>query len=289
MAEIGKRNLLTIVRGAPPGFYLDGGPLGEILLPGRFIPPGATPGGKIDVFVYRDSEDRLVATTQKALASVGEFAGLEVVSINPRIGAFLDWGLDKDLLLPIRETSGPVNVGDRVVVQVVLDEKTDRLIASARINRRLEITPIDTYHPGDAVKLLVLSQSPLGYNMIVNDAHRGLLYQTDVMGPLEIGQRVEGYVRSIRPDGKLDLALGRAGYRRIAPLTEQILAALTAKGGHLPFHDNSPPENIRNYFGVSKKAFKQAIGALFRERRIYIDPDGNRLVTPDRDPPGKRT
>ena len=284
MAQIGKRNLLTIVRGAPPGFYLDGGPLGEILLPGRFIPPGATPGGKIDVFVYRDSEDRLVATTQKPLASVGEFAGLKVVSINPRIGAFLDWGLDKDLLLPIRETSGPVNVGDRVVVQVVLDEKTNRLIASARINRRLEITPIDTYHPGDAVKLLVHSQSPLGYNMIVNDAHRGLLYQTDVTGPLEIGQRVEGYVRSIRPDGKLDLALGRAGYRRIAPLTEQILAALTAKGGHLPFHDNSPPENIRNYFGVSKKAFKQAIGALFRDRLIYIDPDGIRLVAPDKKP-----
>lgn len=281
MALIGKRNLLTIVRGAPPGFYLDGGSHGEILLPGRFIPPGATPGGKIDVFVYRDSEDRLVATTQKPLATVGEFAGLRVVSINPRIGAFLDWGLDKDLLLPIREASGPVNVGDVVVVQVVLDEKTDRLIASARINRRLELTPIDTYHPGDAVKLLVLSQSPLGYNMIVNDAHRGLLYQTDVQGKLEIGQRVEGYVRSIRPDGKLDLALGRAGFRRIAPLTEQILEALSAKGGHLPFHDNSPPENIRNFFGVSKKAFKQAIGVLFRERRIYIEPDGIRLVTPE--------
>ena len=279
MALLGKRNLLTIVRGAPPGFYLDGGSHGEILLPGRFIPPGATPGGKIDVFVYRDSEDRLVATTQKPLASVGEFAGLRVVSINPRIGAFLDWGLDKDLLLPIRETSGPVQVGERVVVQVVLDEKTDRLIASARINRRLELIPVDVYHPGDAVKLLVLSQSPLGYNMIVNDAHRGLLYHTDVAGPLEVGQQVEGYVRSIRPDGKLDLAQGSAGYRRIAPLTEQILAKLTAKGGHLPFHDNSPPENIRNYFGVSKKAFKQAIGALFRDRRIYIDPDGIRLVT----------
>lgn len=168
MALIGKRNLLTIVRGAPPGFYLDGGTHGEILLPGRFIPPGATPGGKIDVFVYRDSEDRLVATTQKPLASVGEFAGLRVVSVNSHIGAFLDWGLDKDLLLPIRETSGPVNVGDRVVVQVVLDEKTDRLIASARLNRRLEITPVDVYHAGDSVKLLVMSESPLGYNMIVN-------------------------------------------------------------------------------------------------------------------------
>jgi hypothetical protein len=285
MALIGKRNLLPIVRGAPPGFYLDGGTHGEILLPGRFIPPGATPGGKIEVFVYRDSEDRLVATTQKPLAVVGEFAGLRVVSTNPHIGVFLDWGLDKDLLLPIREMSGPLNPGDIVVVQVALDEQTDRLIASARLNRRLEITPIDTYHPGDSVKLLVMSTSPLGYNMIVNDAHRGLLYHTDVAGPLEIGQKVEGYVRSIRPDGKLDLAMGRAGYRRIAPLTEQILEALNAaKGGRLPYHDNSPPEAIREFFGVSKKAFKQAIGALFRDRRIYIDPEGIRLIPPDKAP-----
>ena len=280
MALIGKPNLLSIVRGAPPGFYLDGGRQGEILLPGRFIPPGATPGGKIGVFVYRDSEDRLVATTQKPFATVGEFACLRVVSVNPRIGVFLDWGLDKDLLLPIREMAGPLNPGDRVVVQVLLDERTDRLIATARINRRLELTPLDVYHAGDSVKLLVMSKSPLGYNMIVNDAHRGLLYHTDVTGSLEIGQRVEGYVRAIRPDGKLDLATGRAGYRRIAPLTEQIIAALTAKGGRLPYHDNSPPEKIRAFFGVSKKAFKQAIGALFRDRRIYIDPEGIRLVAP---------
>jgi predicted RNA-binding protein (virulence factor B family) len=284
---IGKRSLLSIVRGAPPGFYLDGGAHGEILLPGRFIPPGATPGGKISVFVYRDSEDRLVATTQKPLAVVGEFACLRVVSVNPRIGVFLDWGLDKDLLLPIREMSGPLNPSDRVVVQVVLDVKTDRLIASARLNHRLELTPVDVYLAGDSVKLLVMGKSPLGYNMIVNDAHRGLLYHTDVPGPLEVGQLVEGYVRSVRPDGKLDLAPGRAGYRRIAPLTEQIIAALTAKGGRLPYHDDSPPEEIRNFFGVSKKAFKQAIGALFRERRIYIDPEGIRLVSMETEKTGK--
>jgi predicted RNA-binding protein (virulence factor B family) len=281
MALLGKRNLLSIVRGAPPGFYLDGGAHGEILLPGRFIPPGATPGGKIDVFVYRDSEDRLVATTQRPLAVAGEFAFLRVVSVSPRIGVFLDWGLDKDLLLPIREMSGPLNPGDRVVVQVVLDTRTDRLIASAKVNRRLELTPLDTYHAGDAVKLMVLSKSPLGYNMIVNDAHRGLLYDSGVAGSLSVGQLVEGYVRSVRPDGKLDLATGRAGYRRIAPLTEQLLAALTAKGGRLLFHDNSPPEDIRREFGVSKKAFKQAIGALFRDRRIVIEPDGIRLVPPE--------
>jgi uncharacterized protein len=278
MAYIGKRNVLTIVRGAPPGFYLDGGTHGEILLPGKLIPPGATPGGTIDVFVYRDSEDRLVATPQKPLVMVGQFAMLRVVSINPRIGIFLDWGMDKDLLLPMREMFRPVSPGERVLVQVVLDEKTDRLIASARLNRRLAFPEPGTYQESDSVSLIVMSRSPLGYNMIVNDAHRGLLYDSDANGRLEPGDRFDGYVRTVRPDGKIDVALGKSGYRRIAPLTDQILAALVAKGGRLPFNDNSPPEAIREYFGVSKKAFKQAIGSLFRDRRIFIDPDCIRIV-----------
>jgi len=280
MSLLGRRHLLTIVRSAPPGFYLDGGPAGEILLPGKYNPPGANPGDRIDVFVYRDSEDRLVATTEKPLAVVGECAYLRVVGLNPRIGLFLDWGLDKDLLLPIRETAGPLNVGDRVVVKVVLDDKSDRLVASARLNRRLDLTP-PHYHEGESLKLMVASRSPLGYNMIVNDAHRGLIYHTDVAGSLSVGQLVEGYVRSIRPDGKIDLALGRAGYRRIASVADTIIEKLTAHGGRMPYHDNSLPEEIREAFGVSKKAFKQGIGSLFRERRIFIDPDGIRLTAPD--------
>lgn len=280
MALIGKRNLLPIVRSAQPGFYLDGGAHGEILLPGRYIPPGATPGGKIDVFVYRDSEDRLVATTQKPFAVVGEFACLQVAAVSPRIGVFLNWGLEKDLLLPIREMDGPLNPGDWVVVQVALDEQTDRLVASARLNRRMDLIPAN-YYEGESVKLLVASKSPLGYNLIVNDAHWGLIYDNDLTAPLKVGQVVAGYVRTIRPDGKLDLALGQAGYRRIGPFTEQILQILQAKGGRLPYHDNSLPEEIRQVFGMSKKAFKQAIGALFRERRITIEPDGICLVKPD--------
>jgi len=280
MALIGKRNLLTILRSAPPGFYLDGGTHGEILLPGRLIPSGATLGGKIDVFVYRDSEDRLVATPQKPLAMVGQFASLRVVSINPRIGVFLDWGMDKDLLLPMREMFRPVSEGEFVLVQIVLDERSDRLIASSKLNRRLTFPLPGTYHEGDAVSLMVMSRSPLGYNMIVNDTHRGMLYESDANGRLEPGDRFDGYVRCVRPDGKLDLALGKSGYRRIAPLTDQILAALIEKGGRLPFNDNSSPEAIRDYFGVSKKAFKQAIGSLFRDRRIFIDPDCIRIVNP---------
>ncbi len=280
MAQIGKRNLLTVVRSATPGLYLDGGSHGEILLPGRYIPSGITVGGKMEVFIYRDSEDRLVATTERPLAMVGELAYLRVVAVNPRVGVFLDWGLEKDLLLPIRETDGPLNPGDRVVVMVVLDDRTDRLIASARFNRRLDQKP-PHYHEGEAVRLLVASKSPLGFNLVVNNAHRGLIYHTDITAPLKVGDMVQGYVRAIRPDGKLDLALGLAGHRRIGPMSEQVLAVLTAKGGYLPYHDNSLPEEIRDVFGMSKKAFKQAIGALFKERRIVIEPNGIRLVAPD--------
>jgi predicted RNA-binding protein (virulence factor B family) len=280
MALLGKRNRLTVVRFAPPGFYLDGGARGEILLPSRFIPPGVAPGDKLEVFVYRDSEDRLVATTQTPLATADEFACLRVASTSPRIGVFLDWGLDKDLLLPIREMAGPLNPGERVVVRVGVDKQTDRLVASARINRHLDLTP-PRYHEGESVKLLVASKSPLGYNLIVNDAHRGLIYQTDVPAPLKVGDRVEGYVRSVRPDGKIDLALGRAGYRRIASVSEKVLEVLAAKGGRLPYGDHSLPEEIREAFGVSKKAFKQAIGALFKERRIVIEAGGIRLADPD--------
>jgi uncharacterized protein len=283
MAQIGKRNLLTIVRSSTPGLYLDAGVHGEILLPGRYIPTGATVGGKIEVFVYRDSEDRLVATTQKPLAQVGEFACLQVAGVNPRIGVFLNWGLEKDLLLPIREMNGPLNPGDWEVVQVVLDTQTDRLIASARINRRLDLTP-PHYHEGESVSLIVASKSPLGYNLIVNHAHRGLIYHTDVPGVLKVGQQVAGYVRSIRQDGKLDIALGQAGYRRIGAMSEKVLEVLAARGGRLPYHDNSMPEEIRDVFGMSKKAFKQAIGALFKEGRIVIESDGIRLVEPKAGP-----
>lgn len=282
MAQLGKRNLLTVVRSAAPGLYLDGGARGEILLPGKFIPTGAVVGGKVEVFVYRDSEDRLVATTEQPLAELGELAYLRVAGINPRVGVFLEWGLEKDLLLPMREMDGPVNPGDRVVVMVVLDERTDRLIASARFNRRLDQKP-PHYHEGESVRLMVASKSPLGFNLVVNNAHRGLIYHTDIIGSLKVGDVVPGYIRAIRPDGKLDLALGQAGHRRIGPMSEKVLEVLTAKGGRLPYHDNSLPEEIREVFGMSKKAFKQAIGALFKERKIMIDPDGISLVSPPKE------
>ena len=277
MAIIGQRNTLPIVRQAPPGLYLDGGTHGEILLPGRYIQPGWTVGGKMDVFVYRDSENRLVATTETPRAVVGEFAYLRVVSRNPSVGAFLDWGLDKDLLLPLREHAASLRQGDWVLVRVALDERSNRIIASARLGRYLDFTPPD-YTTGQAVKLIVESETPLGYKAIINHAHLGLLYRAELAAPLVIGQALDGFIRTVRPDGKIDLGLDPAGHGRLVPLGGQILAKLEASGGHLPFHDGSSPEEIRAAFGMSKKAFKSAIGVLYREQRIRIEPDGIRLI-----------
>ena len=277
MAELGKRNSLPVVRDAPPGLYLDGGSLGEILLPRRYIPSGAKPGDRFDVFVYRDSEDRLVATTETPLVMVGECAYLRVVSVKPGVGAFLDWGLQKDLLLPLREQARALRPYDWAVVCVAIDPKSDRIVATARLNRWMNRTP-PGFTEGEAVKLLIESETPLGFRAIINHAHLGLLYHSDFASPLRIGQAMDGYIRTVRPDGKIDLALDPAGYRRIAPLTEQIVDALKAKGGQLPYHDKTPPEEIRAAFNTSKKAFKQAIGALYRDHKIIIEPDGLRLV-----------
>lgn len=284
MANLGHRNVLPIVRETAHGLYLHGGSRGEILLPRRYVPPVATPGTRLDVFIHRDSEDRLVATTQSPLAEADEFACLRVVSMKRGIGTFLDWGLEKDLLLPMREQTKPLREGAHVVVRVALDEQSDRIFASMRLHRWLNLTP-PTYAEGERVKLLIASETPLGFNAIVNGAHRGLLYRAELAGPLAIGDRVDGSVREVRADGKIDLGLDPAGYRRIAPLTGRIVEALTAAGGFLPYHDQSAPEEIRAAFGASKKAFKQAIGALYREHRIRIEPDGIRLAAK----PGHRT
>ena len=277
MAVIGKRNILSIVRASAPGLYLDGGELGEILLPGRYIPRDLAPKDKLDVFVYRDSEDRLVATTETPHAMVGEFAYLKVISVNRQIGAFLDWGLAKDLLLPFREQDIPVRAGQRVVVCVCLDVKTDRILATTRLNRHLNReTP--AYRNGQPVNFLITGKTPLGYNAIVENAHRGLLYHDNLAAPLEAGQKLKGFVRTVRPGGKIDLSLDASGYKRVAALTDQIVQALERNGGRLNFDDDSSPEAIRQKFGVSKKAFKQALGKLYKARRIRFQNPGIELL-----------
>ncbi len=287
MAFLGKRNTLPVVRAAAPGLYLDGGELGEILLPGRYIPADLRPKDKIDVFVYCDSEDRLVATTEIPHATVGEFACLRVVSVNDRVGAFLDWGLAKDLLLPFREQEKSVRVGQRVVVFVYLDVKTERIVATSRLKRHLS-RERPLYRNSQPVNLLITGKTPLGYTAIVENTYSGLLYHDNITVPLQIGQRLKGFVRNLRVDGQIDLSLDAAGYKRVAPLTDQIVKALEQNGGHLPFDDDTSPEAIRQKFSVSKKAFKQALGKLYKARRIRFRNPGIELLDNSSWSPGRK-
>jgi uncharacterized protein len=277
MPSIGRYNTLTVLKEASPGLYLDGGELGEILLPRRYIPDQIALREKMEVFLYLDSEDRLVATTETPLAMVGDFAGLRVVGVTPGIGAFLDWGLAKDLLLPLREQEYRVREGEWVVVYIYVDEQSGRIVASSRLKRHLSSEPPD-YAEGQPVQILIAQETPLGYQAIVQNAHLGLVYRTDLSGPLQIGESLRGYVRAVRPDGKIDLGIDPAGYGRVAPLAHRILQALEESGGKLDFDDQSTPEAIRAAFDTSKKAFKQALGALLRERKIRFVDDGIELV-----------
>jgi len=286
MATLGRRNLLSVIRESSPGLYLDGGELGEILLPGRYIPKNLAQGQKIDVFVYRDSEDRLVATTETPNAMVGEFAYLRVISVHPQAGAFLDWGLAKDLLVPFREQEFPLQPGDWVVVYVGLDPKTNRILASTRLSYHLSRdTP--AYRSGQAVNLIIIGKTPLGYTAIVENAHRGLLFKNNLSAALKIGARLKGFVRMVRPNGKIDLSLDAAGYQRVAPLTGLILQALKDNGGRLELDDDSTPALVRQKFGVSKKAFKQALGKLYKLRRIVFLKPGIEMLPESDWSPGK--
>lgn len=278
MVAIGQRNTLRVIKNAASGLYLDGRELGEILLPGQYIPQGTGFGDMLDVFIYRDSEDRLVATTEVPHAMVGGYAYLKVVSASPRMGAFLDWGLSKDLLLPLREQVRRVLNGEWVVAHVFLDPHTGRIVATTRLNRHLGRTE-PTYKEGQQVSLLIADETDLGYKAIVENAHWGLLYHSNLGAPLRIGQMMRGYVRTVREDGKVDLSLDQAGYRRVATLTQQIMEMLEANGGRLEFDDQSTPEAIRDTFGTSKKGFKQAIGALYKERKIRFANQGIELET----------
>lgn len=286
MATIGKRNTLSVTRASTIGLYLDGGELGEILLPERYVPKSIAPKDQLDVFIYLDSEDRLVATTEEAYAEVGDFACLKVVSVNDRVGAFLDWGLQKDLLLPFREMTGSVRPGSAVVVYVLLDEKSRRIIATARFNKYLKRQP-PNYRPGQPVNLMIIGKSPLGYTALIEGSYSGLLYSDTLSAPLIIGDKMIGYIRSVRPDGKIDLSLDESGYKRVASLKDQIVEALARNNGRLDFDDDSSPAAIRQAFGVSKKAFKQALGALYKQRRIRFLKPGVELLNNSSWEPGK--
>jgi len=273
--QIGSFNKLKVLKRVEFGVFLDGGEECEILLPNRSLPESFEIGEELEVFIYYDSEDRLIATTEKPLAMVGDFAPLKVVSVNS-IGAFLNWGLAKDLFLPFAEQSRDLRPGQIVVVCIYID-KSDRIAASMRLNRHIDKDP-SGYKENEKVDLLVYGKTDLGYKAIINNRHSGVLYQNEVFQDLKYGQHLPGYIKKIRPeDGKIDLALQPLGHKGSVDLGEKILERLREEGGFLPLTEKTPPEKIYDLFGVSKKKYKMALGGLYKKRLIVIEDNGIRL------------
>jgi predicted RNA-binding protein (virulence factor B family) len=276
MADIGKFNTLKIAKAVDFGLYLDGGDLGEILLPRRYVSEGVKAGNSVEVFLYFDSDDRLIATTEKPLARVGDFAFLEVVAVNA-VGAFLNWGLSKDLFVPFSEQRPPMKAGRKYVVFVYFDNASRPIAATAKIEKHLSKQPAP-FKSNQEVDLLIYGRTELGYKAIIDNSHGGILYKNEVFRELRPGDRVTGYIRKVRDDGKIDLRLDKPGYGGVGNLADQILAALKANDGFLEVTDKSPAELIGRLFGTSKNAFKMAVGALYKKRLITLDEFGITLV-----------
>jgi len=275
MAEIGRFNTLDVVKILPHGAYLDGGELDTILLPRRYVPEGCAIGDAIEVFIYLDSDDQLIATTETPLAQVGQCAYLKVVDTN-RVGAFMDWGLAKDLLVPFNEQSTPMQVGRSYVVHLYIDEQTQRIAASSKLSHFL-YEDSNYFKPMQAVELLICGRSDMGYKAVIDDTHLGLLYKSEVLQPLRFGERIQGYIKHIRPDKKINLSLQKQGHQSRDELSEQILEQLRANGGTSTLTDKSPPDAIYQQYKVSKGNYKKALGGLYKKRLIAIEADCIRL------------
>ncbi len=276
MILIGRCNTLKVVKFVDFGVYLDGAERGEILLPARYVPDECEIGQDLEVFIYLDSEDRIIATTEKPYAQVGEFAMLRVIAVN-NIGAFLDWGLMKDLLVPFREQKMNMVAGRSYLVHVYLDPDSQRIAASAKLEKFLD-NVIPEYQVGEEVSLLIESESTLGYNAIINHLHRGILYHDELPGPLNKGQKLKAYIKKVREDQKIDLSLYRPGYEQVDAVSQNILDRLKEAGGFLPFTDKTDAALIFDHFAISKKIFKKSIGALYKQRRISLEENGIRLM-----------
>ena len=272
--RLGQTNRLTVVRRAEQGLYLSGGPE-DILLPNRYVPEGANVGDELDVFVYLDSEERLVATTETPLAQVGDFAWLEVAWVN-QFGAFLDWGLMKDLFVPFSEQKMKMQKGRSYLVHIHLDPQTYRIVASAKIERYLS-KDWPPYHGGDEVDALIWQKTDLGFKAIVDNQFAGLLFDDEIFRELHSGDHLRAFVKQVRPDGKIDLSLQRKGQKAVADFSDILLNHLRTNGGFSALGDKSPAEEIYALFGVSKKVFKKAVGDLYRRRLITIEDEGIRV------------
>ena len=277
MAEIGVFNNLRVIKEVDFGVYLDGGEHEEILLPRRYVPENCKVDDNIRVFIYLDSEDRFIATTKTPYAIVGDFALLKVIAVES-VGAFLDWGLLKDLLVPFGEQSPTMEIGKSYVVKVYVDKQSNRIAATTRLDRYLDNEP-GNFHAGQEVELLICNQTDIGYKAIINGTHWGVLYSNEVFQPLKSGQKTKGYIKKVSGDDKIDLSLHKPGYERVDDITDTIINVLKEQGGFISVTDKSSPETIHNLFGVSKKTYKKAIGAIYRKRLITIESDGIRLNT----------
>jgi predicted RNA-binding protein (virulence factor B family) len=274
--NVGQFNLMRVDRKVDFGFYMDDGGEG-ILLPKRFVPSGLQIGDTISVFVYHDSDNRLIATTQEPFAVVGDIAALKVVEVTSQ-GAFLDWGLMKDLFVPVSQQLSTMRLGGKYLVKLYIDAQTGRVAATEKIDKQISNDDL-TVKEGEKVKIHVYRESEIGYVVIVNQVHQGLVYKNEVFTHLHIGQFIdEAFVKKIREDNKLDIGLGKQGGEKLADDNQKIMSLLKSHKGFLPYHDKSAPDDIYAFFGMSKKAFKMNVGMLYKLKLISIEEDGIHLI-----------
>ena len=276
MVEVGKMNTLAISRFSDFGLLLDGEQLGEILIPKRYVSNDWKEGDNVEVFVFLDSEDRLTATTERPKAQVGEFVLLRCKDATP-IGAFLDWGLPKDLFVPFREQRMKMRQGESYLVYIYYDNASERIVASAKLDKYLSASK-RFYKNGQEVELIAWQKSDLGYKFIINNERWGMVFDNEIFQAIQRGRKLKGYIKNVRPDGRIDLALSKPGYEKVSLLTDVILNHLKANNGFMPITSKTPPEKINALFSVSKKTYKNAIGALYKQRMITIEEDGVRLA-----------
>ena len=277
MIKLGKYNELEIVRQVDFGVYLSDGEGVEILMPKRYVPVHAQVGDKVRSFVYQDSEARLIATTEQPYAQVGEFASLQVQSVN-QVGAFADWGTSKELLIPHREQAKEMEEGHRYIVHIYIDDKSGRIVGSAKLDKFLDNVPA-TYERNQEVDVLVWKPTPLGYKVIIENTHTGMIYTNQIFQPVHVGQHLRAWVKEVREDEKIDLMLQPMGFRNVIDSAEaQVLRALHLRGGFLTLTDKSDPAEIAEVLQMSKKNFKKAVGALYKQQRITLEDNGIRLT-----------
>jgi len=275
MIKVGDYNVLKVLRDADFGFYLDDGAEG-ILLPKRFVPEGLKPGDELKVFIYHDSEGRLIATTQHPKGVVGEIVKLKAVTVTNQ-GAFLDWGLMKDIFVPKSKQLGGMREGAEYLVKIYIDEQTGRVAATEKIEPFLS-NEILTVQEKDVADLVVYRRTDIGYLVIINNKHTGVLHFNEIYQNIGVGDKLKGFIKTIRPENKIDVVAGKPGYNRVEDEAEKILRLLNENNGYLPYHDKSNPEDIYSFFGMSKKAFKMATGNLYKQQKISFTKTGIKLV-----------